>query len=273
MKRREFITLLGGAAAAVCPRVARAQQTERVRRIGVLINLAADDPEGLARITAFAQGLQELGWAVGRNMRIDYRWGAGDGERARKYAVELAALAPDVILAATSLSVRALRQATRIIPIVFVQVIDPVSEGIVATLARPGGNATGFTVFEYGISGKWLELLKEIAPRITRVAVIRDPAVAAQIGQLGAIQSVAPSLGAELYPVEPGDADEIERAVTAFAPETNGGLIVLSGASSLAHRELIISLAARHRLPTVYSDRVFVSGGGLISYDPNRVDQ
>jgi putative tryptophan/tyrosine transport system substrate-binding protein len=170
LRRREFITLLGGAAAAVCPRVARAQQTERVRRIGVLINLAADDPEGLARITAFAQGLQELGWAVGRNMRIDYRWGAGDGERARKYAVELAAVAPDVILAATSLSVRALRQATRIIPIVFVQVIDPVSEGIVATLARPGGNATGFTVFEYGISGKWLELLKEIAPRITRVA-------------------------------------------------------------------------------------------------------
>jgi putative tryptophan/tyrosine transport system substrate-binding protein len=273
MKRREFITLLGGAAAAVCPRVARAQQTERVRRIGVLINLAADDPEGLARITAFAQGLQELGWAVGRNMRIDYRWGAGDGERARKYAVELAALAPDVILAATSLSVRALRQATRIIPIVFVQVIDPVSEGIVATLARPGGNATGFTVFEYGISGKWLELLKEIAPRITRVAVIRDPAVAAQIGQLGAIQSAAPSLGVELHPVEPGDADEIERAVTGFARESNGGVIVLSGASSLAHRELIISLAARHRLPTVYSDRVFVSGGGLISYDPNRVDQ
>jgi putative tryptophan/tyrosine transport system substrate-binding protein len=199
--------------------------------------------------------------------------GRGDGERARKYAVELAALAPDVILAATSLSVRAPRQATRIIPIVFVQVIDPVSEGIVATLARPGGNATGFTVFEYGISGKWLELLKEIAPRITRVAVIRDPAVAAQIGQLGAIQSVAPSLGAELHPVEPRDADEIERAVTAFARESNGGLIVLSGASSLAHRELIISLAARHRLPTVYSDRVFVSGGGLISYDPNRVDQ
>jgi putative ABC transport system substrate-binding protein len=206
-------------------------------------------------------------------MRIDYRWGAGDGERARKYAVELAALAPDVILAATSLSVRALRQATRIIPIVFVQVIDPVSEGIVATLARPGGNATGFTVFEYGISGKWMELLKEIAPRITRVAVIRDPAVAAQIGQLGAIQSAAPSLGVELHPVEPGDADEIERAVTAFARESNGGLIVLSGASSLAHRELIIALAARHRLPAVYSDRVFVSGGGLISYDPNRVDQ
>jgi ABC-type uncharacterized transport system substrate-binding protein len=273
MRRREFITLLGGAVVA-WPPAARAQQpADQMRRIGVLINLAADDPEGHARITAFAQGLQEAGWTTGRNVRIDYRWGGAGADAMAKYAAELVALAPDVILAATSVSVAALLQITRTIPIVFVQVIDPVSAGYVASLARPGGNATGFTIIEYGFSGKWLELLREIAPRITRAAVIRDPTVAAQIGQMGAIQSVAPSLGVELLPVEARDASEIERAVTAFARSGNGGLIVLSGNRALANRELIITLAARERLPAVYADRVFVTGGGLISYDTNRTEQ
>ena len=272
MRRREFITLLGGAA-ATWPLAARGQQGERVRRIGVLINMAADDPEGHARITAFAQGLQEAGWTTGRNVRIDYRWGGGGADAMAKYAAELVALAPDVILAATSSSVAPLQRITRTIPIVFVQVIDPVSAGFVASLARPGGNATGFTIIEYGFSGKWLELLKEVAPRITRVAVIRDPTGLAQMGQMGAIQSVAPSLGVELRPVEARDAGEIERAVTAFARSGNGGLIVLSGNSSLAHRELIVTLAARERLPAVYADRVFVARGGLMSYDTNRIEQ
>jgi putative tryptophan/tyrosine transport system substrate-binding protein len=273
MRRREFITLLGGAVVA-WPPAARAQQpADQMRRIGVLINLAADDPEGHARITAFAQGLQEAGWTTGRNVRIDYRWGGAGADAMAKYAAELVALAPDVILAAASVSVAALLQITRTIPIVFVQVIDPVSAGYVASLARPGGNATGFTIIEYGFSGKWLELLREIAPRITRAAVIRDPTVAAQIGQMGAIQSVAPSLGVELLPVEARDASEIERAVTAFARSGNGGLIVLSGNRALANRELIITLAARERLPAVYADRVFVTGGGLISYDTNRTEQ
>jgi putative ABC transport system substrate-binding protein len=273
MRRREFITLLGGAVVA-WPPAARAQQpADQMRRIGVLINLAADDPEGHARITAFAQGLQEAGWTTGRNVRIDYRWGGAGADAMAKYAAELVALAPEVILAATSVSVAALLQITRTIPIVFVQVIDPVSAGYVASLARPGGNATGFTIIEYGFSGKWLELLREIAPRITCAAVIRDPTVAAQIGQMGAIQSVAPSLGVELLPVEARDASEIERAVTAFARSGNGGLIVLSGNRSLANRELIITLAARERLPAVYADRVFVTGGGLISYDTNRTEQ
>ena len=272
MRRRAFITLLGGAAAA-WPLAARAQQGERVRRIGVLMNLGSDDAEGQARNAAFLQGLQELGWTVGRNVRIDYRWGGAGADAMAKYAAELVALAPDVILAATSVSVAALQHITRTIPIVFVQVIDPVEQGFVSSLARPGGNATGFTIIEFGFSGKWLELLKEIAPRITRAAVIRDPTVAAQMGQMGAIQSVAPSLGVELRPVEARDAGEIERAVTAFARSGNGGLIVLSGNGSLAHRDLIIALAARERLPAVYSDRVFVAGGGLISYDTNRTEQ
>jgi putative ABC transport system substrate-binding protein len=271
MRRRDFITLLGGVG-ATWPLAARAQGG-RVRRIGVLTNLTADDPAGQARITAFAQGLQELGWSVGRNVRIDYRWTEGDDERARKYAAELVALAPDVILASVSGTVAAVQQATRTIPIVFAQVIDPVSAGFVASLAHPGGNATGFSVFEFGISAKWLELLKEIAPRVTRVAVIRDPTAVTQMGQVGAIQSVASSFGVELYPVEPRDAGEIERAVMAFARSGESGLIVLSGARSLAHRELIIALAARERLPAVYSDRVFVAGGGLISYDPDRIDE
>jgi putative ABC transport system substrate-binding protein len=272
MRRRDFIQAIAGSAAA-WPLAARTQQSERMRRIGVLMNVTSDDPEGHARITAFAQGLQEAGWSTGRNVRIDYRWGgAGPGAMA-KYAAELVALTPDVILAATSVSVAALQRITRTIPIVFVQVIDPVSAGFVDSLARPGGNTTGFANFEYGISGKWLELLKEMAPGVTRVAVIRDPSVAAQIGQVGAIQSAAPSLGVELRPLEARDADEIERAVTAFARSGNGGIIVLSGSQSLAHRGLIITLAARERLPAIYSDRVFVAGGGLMSYDPNRTEQ
>jgi len=273
MRRREFVSLFGAAAAAWPLAAARAQQGERMRRLGVLINLTADDPEGYARITAFAQGLQEAGWTTGRNVRIDYRWGGGGADAMAKYAAELVALAPDVILAATSSSVAALQRIAGTIPIVFVQVIDPVSAGFVASLARPGGNATGFTIIEFGFSGKWLELLKEIAPRITRAAVIRDPTGAAQMGQMGAIQSVAPSLGVELRPVEARDAGEIERAVTAFARSGNGGLIVLSGNSSLAHRELIVTLAARERLPAVYADRVFVARGGLMSYDTNRIEQ
>jgi len=270
VRRREFIGLVGGAAA--WPLALRAQQLERMRRIGVLMNLAADDPEGHARITAFAQGLQEAGWAAGRNVRIDYRWARGGANVMAKGAAELVALAPDVILAATSASVAALQQVTRTVPIVFVQVIDPVSAGFVESLPRPGGNATGFTVFDYGISAKWLELLKEISAHVTRAAVIRDPATAAQLGQVGAIQSVAPSLGIELRPVDAREAGDIERAVTAFARSGNGGLIVLSGGASLAHRELIVTLAARERLPAVYTDRVFVNAGGLISYDPNRLE-
>ncbi len=225
MRRREFITLLGGAAAA-WPLAARAQQPERMRRIGVLMNLAADDPEAQARIAAFLQGLQELGWTDGRNVRIDTRWAAGDADRIRRYAAELVALAPDVILATGSARSAPLLQATRTVPIVFVNVPDPVGAGFVDSLARPGGNATGFTLFEYGMSAKWLELLKEIAPGVTRAAVLRDPAITAGIGQFGAIQSVAPSLGVEVSPVNVRDAGEIERAVAAFARSSNGGLIV-----------------------------------------------
>ncbi len=229
MRRREFITLLGGAAAA-WPLAARAQQPERMRRIGVLMSLAADDPEGQARIAAFLQGLQQLGWTDGRNVRIDTRWGAGNADDIRKYAAELVALAPDVILATGSATVGPLLQATRTVPIVFAIVPDPVGAGFVDSLARPGGNATGFTTFEYGMSGKWLELLKEIAPGVTRAAVLRDPAISAGIGQFGAIQSVAPSFGVEVSPVNVRDAGEIERAVTAFARSSNGGLIVTGSA-------------------------------------------
>jgi putative ABC transport system substrate-binding protein len=271
VRRREFITLLGAAAAA-WPLAARAQQADHVRRIGVLMTLAADDPEGQVRLSAFVRGLQQLGWTDGRNVRIDTRWGAGDADRYRRYATELVALVPDVVLASTSLAVGRLQEATRTVPIVFVQVIDPVGAGFVDSLGRPGGNTTGFTVFEYGISGKWLELLKEIAPSVTRVAVLRDPAIAAGSGQLSAIQSVAPSFGVELIPVGVRDAGEIERAITAFARSSNGGLIVTGSTLAAGHRDLIITLAARHRLPAVYADRVFVASGGLISYAPDRVD-
>ena len=270
MKRREFIALLGGAAA--WPVAARGQQPERVRRVGVLMNLAADDPEGQVRMAAFRQGLSELGWVDGGNMRIDTRWGAGDVDRYRRYAAELVAPTPDVpdvIVAVTSTVVAALQRETRSVPIVFVSVIDPVGAGLVTGLARPGGNTTGFTVFEYGLSPKWLALLKEIAPRVTRAAVFRDPTQASHIGMLGGMQSVAPSLRMELSLIDSRDAGEIERAIAAFAREPNGGQI---WPTSGIHRQLIITLAARHRLPTVYTDREFVTAGGLTSYGPNRVE-
>jgi putative tryptophan/tyrosine transport system substrate-binding protein len=271
MRRREFIMLLGGAAAA-WPLAARAQQSDRVRRIGVLHSLAAGDTEGQARLTAFVQGLQELGWTDGRNVRIDYRWTAGDPEHARRYAAELVALAPDVILAVGGAVVPPLLQATRTVPIVFTQTPDPVGAGFVNSLARPGGNVTGFTTYEYGISAKWLELLKEIAPHVTRAAVIRDAAIASGTGQWGALQSVAPSFGVELSPVNLLDAGEIERAIAAFARSPNSGAIVTASTLAVIHRELIVTLAARHKLPTVYSSRYFVTGGGLISYGPDSID-
>jgi putative ABC transport system substrate-binding protein len=269
LKRREFITLLGGATA--WPLAARAQQGERVRRIGVLMYLPADDPEGQARIAAFLQALQQLGWSDGRNLQIDTRWATASD--IRKHASELVALAPDVLVAGTgTASVAPLLDETRTVPIVFVTVIDPVGAGFVTSLAQPGGNATGFTIFEYGMSGKWLELLREIAPRVTRAAVLRDPAVASGIGQFGAIQAVAPSLGVELGPVDVRHAGEIERAITAFARGPNGGLIVTATALAFVHQDLIISLASRHRLPAVFWNRRFIPHGGLISYGPDTID-
>jgi len=272
MKRREFITLLG--AAVVWPLAARAQQRERIRRVGVLMPFTADDAEGQARLLAFAQGLQQLGWAVGGNLRIDTRWSAGDAEPNRTYAAELLALTPDVILAVGGAVVPSLLQATRTVPIVFTGTPDPVGAGFVESLARPGGNVTGFTPFlEFGISAKWLELLKEIAPHVTRAAVIRDPALATGVGQLGAIQSVAPSLGVELRPLGVRDAGEIERAITGFARSPNGGLIVTGSTLVVVHRNLIVTLAARHKLPAVYYERMFAAAGGLISYGPDQIDQ
>ena len=272
MRRRDFIKSIGGAAAA-WPLPARAQQGERVPRIGVLINLAADDPESGARLAAFVKGLQELSWADGRSVRIETRWGGADADRVRRYAAELVALAPDVILASGGSTVGPLQQATRTVPIVFVNVTDPVGAGFVASLARPRGNATGFIYFEFGIGGKWLELLKEIAPRVTRAAVIRDAATTTGVGQFAAIQSVAPSFGVELSPIGVRNAGEFEQAVTAFARSSNDGLIVTASVLAIAHRDLIISVAARHRLPAVYPFRRFVTGGGLISYGPDTVDQ
>jgi putative ABC transport system substrate-binding protein len=270
MRRREFITLVGGAAA--WPLAARAHQSDQLRRIGVLTPLAEDDQENQARLAALAQALERLGWTVGHNVRIDIRSGASDAGRSRKYAAELVALAPDVILATGGSVVGPLLQVTRSIPIVFTQTPDPVGAGFVDSLARPGGNATGFTLFEYGISGKWLELLKEIAPWVTRVAVLRDTAIAQGSGQLGAIQSVAPSFGVELRPVDVHDAGEIDRAVAAFARSSNGGLIVTASGLANVHRELIIALAARHRLPAIYFFRLFATGGGLMSYGPDSID-
>jgi putative ABC transport system substrate-binding protein len=272
MRRREFITLVGGAAAA-WPLAARAQQGEPMRRVGALMSTAADDPEGQARIAAFQQGLQQFGWTIGRNVRIDSRWPAGDSERIRRYAAELIALSPDVILATGSAAAGPLLQATRTVPIVFVIVPDPVGAGLVNSLARPGGNATGFIQFEYAISGKWLELLKEIAPRVTRAAVLRDPAITGGIGQFGAIQAVAPSLGVEVSPVNVRDAGEIERAIADFARSPNGGLIITGSALAVVHRHLVITLAAKHQLPAVYFQRTFVADGGLISYGADVVDQ
>jgi putative ABC transport system substrate-binding protein len=273
VKRREFITLLGSAAAS-WPLAARAQQGERVRRIGVLMSAVEGDQGGLESITAFAQGLAELGWTVGRNVRIEYRWGAGDLDRFRRYAAELIALSPDVVLATAGSIVGAFQQASRTVPIVFVTTIDPVGGGWVESLSRPGTNATGFAAYEFSMSGKRLELLKEIVPDVKRVAVIRDPSVPAGSGGLAAIQTVAPSLGVELTPVGVRDAGEIERAITAFARGSNGGLILVGPTSSVArYRDLIIALAARHRLPAIYPGRLYVTGGGLISYGADQIDQ
>jgi putative tryptophan/tyrosine transport system substrate-binding protein len=270
MRRRTFITLLGGAAAA-WPLAARAQKpAARMPRIGVLVNISEGDPAG--HVAAFRQRLQELGWVDGRNAQIDMRWGGGDSERYRRYAAELVALAPDVVLAATTAVVEALQQASASMPIVFVSIIDPIGSGLIASMARPGGNATGFTVFEYAISAKWLELLKEISPRVTRAAVLRDATVASGIGQFAAIQAVAP-LDMELSTIGLRNAGEVERAITAFARDPNGGLIVTASGFNANHAQLIATLAARNKLPAVYPFRYFASAGGLICYGPDHTDQ
>ena len=270
MKRRAFIAALGGA--AVWPIVARAQQPERMRHIGVLLNATADDPEYQARLGAFLQGLQQSGWSIGRNVRIDTRWATANPADIRRHAAELVALAPDVILASGSSAVGSLQQATRSVPVVFVGLIDPVGAGLVESLARPGSNTTGLLLFEYSLSGKWPELLKEIAPNVTRVAVLRDPAITSGAVQFGVIQAIAPSLRVEVSPVNVRGGGEIERAVVAFAGSPNGGLIVTGSGLATVHRDLIVKLAAQHRLPAVYSNRVFVGAGGLISYGPDYID-
>jgi putative ABC transport system substrate-binding protein len=271
MRRREFITLLGGAAAA-WPLTARAQQQSgSMRQVGVLMTGVESDPEQRSRLTAFLYGLHQLGWSDGRNVRIDIRWSV-DADRNRR-AQELVALKPDVIVAAQSASVAALQQITHTVPIVFANVVDPVGAGFVASLARPGGNTTGFSAFEYSLSGKWLELLKEIAPSITRAAILRDPALAAGIGQFAAIQALAPpSIAVELTPINARDPAEIERGITAFARERNGGLIITASQSALDYRNLIISLASRHFLPNVYPFRYYAANGGLASYGPDPID-
>ena len=268
MRRREFITLVGVTATG-WPLAARAQQPQR--RIGVLMNWAADDPEGQARIAAFHQGLQELGLTLGRNARIDARWGAVDADSSRRYAAELVGLAPDVILASASAAIAALQQTTRTIPIVFTTVADPVGAGFVETLAHPGGNITGFSLFEYTLSGKWLELLKEIVPGVTRAAVLRDPTVGSGVGQYAIIQAVAPSLRVELRPIDVRDPGEIKRAIVTFAQSPNGGLIIAGSPAAMVHRDLIITLAAHHQLPAVYSLPYFARSGGLIAYGPDSV--
>jgi putative ABC transport system substrate-binding protein len=269
MRRRDFIASLAGAAAAV---VARAQDRERIRRVGVVTSLAVHDPASQVRLTALQQGLQQLGWIEGRNVRIDNRWAAGNADDLRKYVAELVALAPDAIVANGSAATTLLLQATRTIPIVFTDVPDPVGAGFVDGMARPGRNATGFMLFEYGMSGKWLELLKQIAPGVTRAAVLRDPSMTAGIGQFAAIQAVAPSLRVDLHPVNVRDAAEIERAIASFANGSSGGLIVTSSPSAARHRDLIIKLAAERRLPAVFSFRYYAVGGGLISYGPDPID-
>ena len=272
MRRREFITLLGGAAAA-WPLAARGQQGERMRRIGVLLPASSDDSEYQVRVGAFLQELQKLGWVIGRNMRIDTRWTKGDDDNARKYAAELVALTPDVILATGVSTVGPLLQLTRTAPVVFPAASDPVAAGLVDSLARPGGNATGFLAFEYSLSGKWPEVLKQIAPSVTRAAVLRDPAIASGIGQFGVIQAVASSVGVEVFPVNMRDVGDIERALATFARSRDGGLIVTSSGRATFHQTRIITLAAEHRLPAVYWDRSLVAAGGLISYGPNFLDQ
>jgi putative tryptophan/tyrosine transport system substrate-binding protein len=270
MRRRTFISLVG--AAATWPLAARAQQRDRMRRIGVLMNQSPGDQEAQSRIAGFLQGLQELGWMVGRNVRIEYRWGgAADAAQYRKGADELIAVAPDILLASTDSALDALQSVTRTVPIVFVNVVDPVGRGFVASLARPGGNSTGFTVFEYSIAGKWLELLKQIAPSLRYAGILRAPSGAGSIGQFGVIQALAPSLGLELVPIIASEAETIERGVTAFAQKSERGLVTL--ASDLgSHRELIIALAARHRLPAIYPFAYYANAGGLLSYGPNSID-
>jgi putative tryptophan/tyrosine transport system substrate-binding protein len=272
LRRRDFIALAGGAV-AIAPFAARAQQRERMRLIGVLLPANADDPEFQVRIAAFHQGLQQSGWTIGRNVRIDTRWATSDAAEIGRHAAELAALAPDVILAQGASTVGPLLQATRSVPIVFPVVADPVAAGFVDSLARPGGNATGFMNLEYGMGGKWLELLKEIAPGVMRVAVLRNAATPSGVAQFGVIQAVAPSLRVEVSPVNMGDAGEIERAVAAFAHSGNGGLIVTASGLAQRHRDLIVTLAARHKLPTVYFERSFAAAGGLISYGADFIDQ
>ena len=272
LRRREFIALLGGAAAA-WPLAARAQQPDRMRRIGVLMPYSADDPEAKARLAAFMQALQLLGWTAGRNVQIEYRWGGNNTDNLRKYAAELVALAPDVILANGIAAMEAVRQATRTVPIVFPVAADPVAAGFVKSLARPGGNVTGFTTYEYTMAGKWLELLKQIAPGVTRAAVFLDAAIPSGAGELGVIQAAAPSLGVEVSPVSEREASEIERALATFARSANGGLIVTAGALTVIHCQLLVTLAAKHKLPAVYPQREFTTVGGLIAYGSDIVDQ
>jgi putative ABC transport system substrate-binding protein len=271
MRRRDFIT--GIVVFTAMPLAARAQQGEPMRRVGVLMNRAANDPDGQARLTAFKQNLQQLGWTDGGNVRIDTRWGEDDVERERRYAAELLALGPDVILASGTLSVAPLQRSSRTLPIVFVGVVDPVGGGIVDNLARPGGNTTGFLVFEYSLGGKWLDLLRQVAPSVTRVAVLRDPDIPSGTAMFGVIQSAAQSVGLEVNPIGMRDAGEIERAVADFARSANGGLIVTTGASVSVHRDLIVTLAARHKLPAVYAYRFMVAAGGLMSYSPDQIDE
>jgi putative ABC transport system substrate-binding protein len=272
MRRREFITLLGGAAVA-WPLAARAQESERMRRICVLMPAAADDAEYQTRMAAFLQGLQQLGWTVGHNVRIDTRWGAGDAERMRRYAAELVSLAPDVIFAPGASTAGPLLQVTRTVPIVFAQTSDPVGAGFVDSLARPGRNVTGFMAFEYGISGKWLEFLKQIVPSLTRAAVLRDAGIPTGPAQFGVIQAMAPALRVEITPVNLRDTVEIEHAITAFAGSSNGGLIIVASGLAYIYRDLIIKLAAERRLPAIYFERAFVAAGGLASYGPDLIDQ
>jgi ABC-type uncharacterized transport system substrate-binding protein len=271
MNRRELITLLGGAAA--WPLAVHAQQRKPMRRVGVLMPFAANDPQVQTRNAAFLQGLQQLGWTVGDNIQIDYRWSGGNEDDTRKYAAELVALAPDVIFTSGSAAVGPLQRATRTVPIVFAGVPDPVGAGFVDSLARPGGNITGFAAYEYGLGAKWLELLKQTAPSVTRVAVLRDPTITAGIGLWGAILSVSPAFGVELRPVDVRDAGEIERALVAFSGTPNGGLILTGSAMAIVHRDLIIALAARHRLPAVYYEPYFAAAGGLIAYGPRVPEQ